>query len=137
MGSFATGLAAAGRFAAGRRTVNSLPFPSPSLAAVIWPPCISTNFLTIVRPMPKPPSARAEEWSTWLKRSNVSGSFSGGMRIPESLTRMTTSVPSFSDEGRMVPPSSLYLAALFSRLTTTCSRRVKSASTRNRKRDVR
>ena len=49
-----------GRLAAGSRTMNSLPLPGPSLVAGRVPPCISTSFLTSVRPIPSPPrSGRA------------------------------------------------------------------------------
>ena len=38
--------------AAGSRTVNSLPCPIPTLAALTLPPCESTKLRTRVRPMP-------------------------------------------------------------------------------------
>ena len=44
-------------FASGSRTVNSAPWPRPSLAASTLPPCSSTRLLTSVSPMPSPPCA--------------------------------------------------------------------------------
>ncbi len=81
-GIFAAGLAA------GRWMVNRLPLPGPSLQAETLPPCISASFSTIVRPMPSPPSERAIDRSPWLNRTNISGSFSGGMPIPLSSTEI-------------------------------------------------
>ena len=45
----------------GRRTLNSLPFPRPSLRASTVPPCNSTSRFTSVRPIPKPPWDRSIE----------------------------------------------------------------------------
>ena len=42
------------------------------------PPCISTRFLTRVRPIPRPPSERSSERSTWAKRSKIRGEHLGG-----------------------------------------------------------
>ena len=42
----------------GRRTVNSLPWPGPSLWAVTRPSCISTSERTRVSPIPRPPRDR-------------------------------------------------------------------------------
>jgi hypothetical protein len=39
--------------ARGSRTVNSLPLPTPSLAALTEPPWSSTTFLTIASPSPR------------------------------------------------------------------------------------
>ena len=93
-GPFAEGVTVAGRSTAGRRMMNSLPFPGPSLFAAMLPSCISTSFLTIVSPMPSPPSDRAEERSPCVKSSNIAGNFSGGMPMPVSFTLMTISPPS-------------------------------------------
>ena len=50
------------------------------------------------------------------------------MPIPVSLTRTTAWPPSRPAVSRMPPPGSVYLAALLSRLASTCSSRVGSAS---------
>ncbi len=50
----------------GRRTVNSLPRPAPSLRASTLPPCISTNRRTRVSPIPNPPWRFSREDSTWV-----------------------------------------------------------------------
>ena len=57
----------------GRRTVNSLPWPGPSLWAVTRPPCISTSDRTRVRPIPRPPRERDRVWSAWVNRSKIVG----------------------------------------------------------------
>ena len=44
--------------ATGRRIMNSLPFPGPSLWAVTRPSCISTKDRTTVSPIPSPPRER-------------------------------------------------------------------------------
>ena len=54
---------------------------------------------------------------------------SGGMPTPLSRTRTTASSPSRATVMRTRPPVSVYLAALFSRFTTTCSSRPGSPST--------
>ena len=43
----------------GSFTTKRLPRPSPSLAAVIVPPCSSTRPLASARPMPRPPAERS------------------------------------------------------------------------------
>ena len=90
------------------------------------PPCISVSSRTSVRPIPSPPWDRSIEESTWANISKTLGSISGAMPMPVSLTRKTTSPPSGLASIVMCPPSSLYFAALFSRLARTCSSRVGS-----------
>ena len=80
------------------------PCRCPSLFAVTLPPCASTSFLTTVRPMPSPPSERASVRSPWAKSSNISGSLSGGMPTPVSLTVMTISPSSWPAESQIWPP---------------------------------
>ena len=111
---------------AGKRTVNSLPWPR-TLSAVAVPPCSSTSRCTKHRPMPKPPCERSIDRSAWVNRSKMRGNSSGAMPMPLSLTRITTVSPSTSIFNPMRPPSSVYLAAFVSRLTNTCSRRAASA----------
>src|SRR5690606_26690934 len=43
----------------GSRTMNSLPFPGPSLLPSPHPPCSSAMFRTMVSPRPSPPWARS------------------------------------------------------------------------------
>jgi hypothetical protein len=44
---------------------NALPSPAPSLSTQIFPPCASTKYFAIVRPMPlPPPAARERDLST-------------------------------------------------------------------------
>ena len=74
----------------GRVTVNVLPWPSPSLAAVTVPPCISTSPLTSASPMPSPPVVRSTCRSTCENMSKMVGSDSAGMPMPVSRTDTTT-----------------------------------------------
>ena len=46
------------------------------------PPCASTICLTMARPMPAPPLARARDGSTRCSRSQMSGSSAGGIESP-------------------------------------------------------
>ncbi|KYF89499.1 hypothetical protein BE20_20305 [Sorangium cellulosum] len=121
--------ASAGGSTAGRRTVNSLPRPSPSLAAATEPLCISTSRFTSVSPMPRPPRARPSVGCACSKRSKMRGSISSGMPYPVSFTRTTISDPSWRAESQIRPPSRVYFAAFVSRLTITCSRRAVSPNT--------
>src|SRR3954453_6946750 len=93
----------------GSLTTNSLPCPAPALKASTLPPCISTSPLTRLRPMPKPP---CEPASAWAKRSNTWGRISDAKPLP--LSRMRTShwLSRCSTVSQMLPPGSMYLAAL-------------------------
>ena len=104
------------------------PLPSPSLRASTVPSCISTRFFTRVRPMPSPPCAFVEAWSTCTNNSKMWGSMSGAMPMPLSRTRSTASSPSRSAVSQMRPFASVYLAALVRRLPTTWASRTGSAS---------
>ena len=114
----------------GRCTTNSLPWPSPALRASTWPPCIPTRLRTTVSPMPSPPRARSSDASPCAKRSKTKGRKSAAMPIPVSRTRIATPSPSRSAVSQMEPPRGVYLAALLSRLPTTCASRAGSASRR-------
>ena len=59
-GAGASAAAARGGVWSGKRTVNTLPRPGPSLATSMRPPCRSTSRFTRVRPMPSPAAGR---WS--------------------------------------------------------------------------
>ena len=56
-------------------------------------------------------------------------SMSSGIPTPVSLTRRTTSSPSWATTTLMCPSGGVYLAALFNTLTMICSSRAGSAST--------
>src|SRR3569832_403558 len=79
---------------AGRRTVKVLPWPTPSLCAVIAPPCSVTRPFDSASPMPSPPAARSMACCTCENISKIRGSASGGMPMPVSLTRATMTSPS-------------------------------------------
>ena len=69
--------------ASGRRTVNSLPRPGPSLWASTVPPCSSTRLLTSVRPRPRPPSAAVERAVGLGEQARRrAASISGAMPMP-------------------------------------------------------
>ena len=116
--------------AAGRRT--RCPCPGPSLCASTVPPCISTSRLTSVSPMPRPPWERSSDRSTWVNRSKTCGQHLGrdaDRRCPAPGSRRSSALPL---DGQPDVPAlrSVYLAALLSRLQTTCASRVGSPSTR-------
>ena len=105
--------------------------PGPSLRASTVPPCISTRLLTRVRPMPSPPCERSSE-SVDLgeqledPRQHARRRCRCRCRAPGRPPRRPRDRPS----SQIWPPGSVYLAALFSRLQSTCSSRVGSASSR-------
>ena len=59
----------------GKRTVNSLPWPGPSLRASIVPPCRSNRPFTSARPIPRPPSERVAALSISEHLENSSQRF--------------------------------------------------------------
>ena len=124
--SSATGSTCGRGSAAGTRTTISLPRRGPSLCASTRPPCMATRLFTSVRPMPSPPCDRSSERSPCTKRSKTRGKSSAEIPSPSSRTRITTSPPSSSAVSWMWPPGSVYLAALSSRFTSTCSKRIGS-----------
>src|SRR3954447_25742982 len=107
----------------GKRTMSSLPFPSPSLRASTPPPCISTRLRTSGSPRPSPPSERCRELSTWANGSKIVCSIPGERPTPVSRTRKTASASSVSTEIHRRPARGVYLMAFWSRLQTTCSSR--------------
>src|SRR3954471_21026210 len=114
----------------GKRTMNSLPCPGPSLRASTPPPCISTRLRTSGSPSPRPPSERWRELSTWANGSKIVCSIPGERPTPVSRTRKTASISSMSTETQRRPPRGVYLMAFWSRLQTTCSSRTGSPITR-------
>jgi hypothetical protein len=62
--------------------------------------------------------------------SKMRGRASAGMPIPVSRTEMTTSSPSTDAPTQILPPRSMYFAALFNRFARICERRVGSPSRR-------
>jgi hypothetical protein len=116
------------RRAAGRRTMNSLPVPSPSLRAATVPPWSSTRRLTSVRPTPSPPWAMSSVRSDCTNRPNTCGSISGRIPRPLSFTRISTNSPIDTARKEIAPPTSVYLAALLSKFDTIWARRAGSTS---------
>ena len=119
--------------ASGRRTVNVLPWPAPALAADTLPPCRPPGSAPATARCPGRPAACPARRRTCANISNTLSSASGrdadaGVASPTApprrLRRRTVSA--------MRPPCGVYLAALFSRLLTTCAMRVGSASMRQR-----
>ena len=108
--------------------MNSLPRPSPSLRASMVPPCISTSRRDSVRPMPRPFWLRRLAWTSRRNISKMRSSAGRAMPQPLSRTLITTLSPSRRADRAMVPPSSVYLAALLSRLPRICARRTGSPS---------
>ena len=118
---------------AGTRMTNSLPRFAPSLMAWTVPPCSSTRRRTSVRPIPRPPWERSSERSTWVNRSKTRGEHLGGDADPVVADPEDGLVARPASTSRSIlPPSSVYLAALFSRLESTWASRTRSAFTGNR-----
>ena len=113
----------------GRRTTNSVPWPRPALAACTQPPCSSIMLRTRASPIPSPSAKRLVEPFTWVNRSKILGSMAGSIPMPVSRTRRTAWSPIASTVSSMRPPSSEYLALLFSRFDTTWASRPGSPST--------
>ena len=80
-------------------------------------------------PMPSPPLARSRAGSSWANILKTAPSASGGMPMPLSRTRSSAWPSAQVSSTSIRPPSGVYLAALASRLMTTCARRVASPST--------
>ena len=78
--------------------------------------------------MPSPPGDRTNARGDCAKISKTRGNISAVMPMPLSLTETITSLPCRSALSRMRPPSSVYLAALLSRLASTWASRTGSAS---------
>ena len=127
LGAAATGLV---RVAPGRRTMNSLPLPGPSLVAATRP-AVQLDQLLDERQADargRPASGRASGRPGRTGRRS-SGSISGAMPMPVSRDPDDDLVRRRAAAVRRIrPPGSVYLAALVSRLTRTCSSRAGSAS---------
>src|SRR5262245_61528367 len=65
----------------GKRSMKVEPRPTPALAALTVPPCISMRPLTIDSPIPSPPWARSSVRSDSTKRSNTCGSRYAGIGV--------------------------------------------------------
>ena len=115
--------------AAGSRTRNVVPRPSPSLDTSTDPPCISTMCRTIDRPIPRPPVFLVVPASACRNRSNTCGRNSGLMPTPESLTSRQTNAPRRATWTCTVPSRGVNFTALASRFHTTCCRRLGSPGT--------
>ena len=110
--------------------VNRAPRPGPSLSAHIRPPWASTIPLQTARPRPVPPPCSPE--STRENFLNRWGRLSAGMPRPSSETATATWTPSTAALTRMGEDSGEFLAALESRLPSTCTMRARSAITQGR-----
>ena len=110
-----------------RQPDNELASPSTALAVSLDAAAMQSVIRrTSVRPSPSPPCARSSARSSCVNKSKTLGSSRAEMPVPVSTTRTTACAPSAAAVTRMVPRSSVYLAALFNRLTNTCTRRVVS-----------
>ena len=105
--------------ATGSVTVNVAPWPTPGLLAATRPPCRSTSWRTMARPIPRPPCRRVVELSAWRKRSNTCGRTSGSMPMPVSVTVSVTVAPLPRTRTSTRPPGSVNLTALLTRFHTT------------------
>ena len=83
----------------------------------------------IARPSPVPWAVRLKSPSTCMKGWKIASSFSGGMPMPESATRMRTIWSSTSQLMRTRPGGGVNFTALDRRFTSTCFRRSSSAWT--------
>jgi len=109
--------------------MNSLPNPGPGLRAWVVPPCISTRLRTMVNPIPRPPWLRLPERWNWVNRSNT---WSTWLAVrPTPLSRMQTTTCSLTKLAvrEISPPTSVYFAALLSKLVKTWVSRTVSALT--------
>ena len=82
--------------------------------------------------MPRPPCERSSERSACVNRSKMRGSsfaVDADPRVAHAQDQRVRCPVGRSSQTSMRPPSSVYLAALLSRFTTTCSSRVGSACT--------
>ena len=95
------------------------PWPTPALAAVTVPWCISTMCLTMARPRPSPPALVSAN-EAWRKRSNTKGRASGRIPEPESVTVKTAFVFSWASCTTTRPPRGVNLSELVRRFVTTC-----------------
>jgi hypothetical protein len=89
----------------GRRTMNSLPRPRPSLRASTLPPCIATRLCTRLRPIPKPSCERPCAPSARVNISKIRESISAGMPIQVSRTDTMWTFSSRHAARAMLPPS--------------------------------
>src|SRR6185369_17537400 len=120
--------ATSSRLRTGRRTINSLPCPSPALRASIDPPCISVKRFTNVSPIPSPPCECSDVRSTCMNISKILSNLSCGIPAPLSFTVTSTSSPSRFALSETVPPALVYLQLLLSKLPNNCASRARSAS---------
>ncbi len=93
---------------------NLLP-PSGMLSTQILPPWDSTASLQNASPKPEP-RRRPTCPGTWLKRSNIVSSYSGGIPGPVSRTQIRTSSAISDVEIFILPPRGENFTALSSRL---------------------
>ena len=79
------------RASSGSSTKKVVPSPgTPVLSAHSRPPCIFTRLRLIGRPRPVPPALRVGDVSTWVNSWKTRSSFSFGIPMPVSETRIST-----------------------------------------------
>src|SRR5262249_200747 len=100
---------------------NVLPLPV-SLSTHTRPPCISTNFLVMLKPRPVPPNSRVTVVSTWRNSAKTLSSSSFGIPMPVSETLNTSSSPR-SSAPISTRPFLVNLIAFAARFITHCARR--------------
>ena len=107
--------------------MNSLPFPDPAVrfhrAAVQLHQSLHQSEADA---QARPANGRADR-SACVNISKICGSSSGPIPMPVSRTPQHPSLPQAHARADTRPPSFVYLAALLSRLTSTCPRRAGSA----------
>src|SRR5262249_30641977 len=115
---------------AGRRTVNTDPFPG-SLVTVTSPPIMRASLRVIARPSPVPPKCCAVEASAWLNSSNSFACCSAVIPMPVSATAISIqSRPLATLRARsLTSPSLVNLQALVNRLSRICRSRMESTVT--------
>ena len=110
-------------------TTKALPWPTPALAR-LDPAAMQLDQVLDQRQADAEPAARAGQRAFDLGKhgEDVGQLAPAGMPMPSSLTVILTSPSCSAAASSMRPRRSVYLAALVSRLTNTCDRRIGSAS---------
>src|SRR6266540_1270968 len=118
------------RSARGRRSSKRAPAPgltgSPTSSS---PPWAWASWRAMYNPSPTPPARRVAPESSWVNRSKMRSRSGRGTPGPASSTASTASAPARPASSRMGVPSGEYLAALSSRLPSTCNSAREAACT--------
>ena len=123
--------AAAAAGAARQRDREAAARAGAALSPSTVPPCSSTRLRTIARPRPRPPLRALQRLRRPARSARRRAAAARrAMPTPSSSTRTTRASPRSSPQlDRDAPPGSENLAALVSRLQTTCASRTGSPST--------